>query len=536
MKNSIKQTVLSIICIIIIFIPTIIAITFYCSTIFGNDINRYSISIISHNENEIKVDNHEIDSVAKQILKMNSKLSPIIIDPNSLQNEYYKIDVTDNSTVSSYKYYFSTDPNSKTIVQASDGTFYSLGYKDVKPFLSSGYAYMFYQNSSLPTLSIHGGSDVTPISADWKFRTVSGSFVRSPAIDTTRDSGVVYAMSGSTKLSFSLPPTKCSVKVYREGKEIASSNSLDVIPYDLLDSTSLSFNIQAEWNGSDYRGSANFKFTSSIGLAPEFKITKTEIASGEFFAVAGINVSAPQKIQFSSTPAINFEPVFFSEGSSAYALIPISIDLPSPMSYVFTFKYGESISEIQVSVTERNINVREYNSKNLNVSRSEAALNEYSELMETITSKYETTKYFGDRFIDYTVHYQNIADYVLGFGHERIPNNGDAPYRLDGVDYQITSGTDIPAVCAGKIVYVGKADLLGNFVVIDHGFGLKTWYCHMGETSAMVGTVVSKGESVGKAGSSGYTITSGVYLITTVNDVPISPYPIQEEGITFPQS
>ena len=57
----------------------------------------------------------------------------------------------------------------------------------------------------------------------------------------------------------------------------------------------------------------------------------------------------------------------------------------------------------------------------------------------------------------------------------------------------------------------------------------------MSETTAVAGTIVSRGEVIGKSGSSGYTNSNGVYLITTVKDVPISPYPIQDNGIIFPE-
>ena len=110
MKNSVKQTVLSIICILIIFIPTIVAITYYCSEAFGNGGNRYSLEITANDGSSISIEDHEVDSIAKLVLKMNSKLTPTSVDPNALQNEYYQIIVKDKSTVSSYKYYFSTLP------------------------------------------------------------------------------------------------------------------------------------------------------------------------------------------------------------------------------------------------------------------------------------------------------------------------------------------------------------------------------------------------------------------------------------------
>jgi murein DD-endopeptidase MepM/ murein hydrolase activator NlpD len=94
-------------------------------------------------------------------------------------------------------------------------------------------------------------------------------------------------------------------------------------------------------------------------------------------------------------------------------------------------------------------------------------------------------------------------------------------------------GYDVPAIAAGKVVYSGSSALLGNFIVVDHGLGLKTWYCHLGNALSAPGEIVAKGEVIGKAGKTGYTNISGVYLITTVMDVPVSPYPMQDLGISF---
>lgn len=535
MKNSAKQIALVVLCIVILFIPTYIAIAYFSISSASSGSNRYLLDITAHTGKLIYVDPTESDSVAAAVLKMNSKLTQTEnVDTSILPEKYYDIKVNDNGTVSKYRYYFSIDENKATLVTDANGRFYSLSFKDTKAFLSKECAYMFYESAQFPTLSISGGSDIFPKQGEWRYRAVNGTLIDAPVVTSKTDKDS-YAMSGHNKLSFSIAPDKCLIKVFRDGDELLRVSDLDDIPYDTLDSASLSFVITAEWTSDSFRGSAEYRFSTVIGQAPEFFINTNTIQSGEFFAVTATNVSAPQKIEFSSMPDIHFDPVFFADGELVYALIPIDKELSAPMDYTFTFKYGDSVSEICVSVTERSIITHEnYNSRVIGVSRSEENLAEYRDLLSEIGSKYEEHRYFGsERFINYEEYYTGVSQIILGYGHKRVPNNGDAAYRLDGVDFEMFDGYDVPAIAAGKVVYSGSSALLGNFIVVDHGLGLKTWYCNLGNTLSAVGEIVAKGEVIGKAGKTGYTLNTGVYLITTVMDVPVSPYPLQDFGISF---
>ena len=99
----------------------------------------------------------------------------------------------------------------------------------------------------------------------------------------------------------------------------------------------------------------------------------------------------------------------------------------------------------------------------------------------------------------------------------------------------MTNELDVRAIAAGKVVYSGSSKLLGSFVVVDHGLGLKTWYCHLQSAICAVGDTVQKGAVIGISGKTGYTRSNGVYLITTVLNVPICPYTLQENGMIFPK-
>ena len=70
---------------------------------------------------------------------------------------------------------------------------------------------------------------------------------------------------------------------------------------------------------------------------------------------------------------------------------------------------------------------------------------------------------------------------------------------------------------------------------MDHGYGLKSWYCNTSGASFEIGERVAKGDTVAKSGSSAVYDQTGFYLITTVNGIPVSPYAIYENNFTLPQ-
>lgn len=532
MKISPKQIAIVILCVIIALIPTYIAITYYL--IEGNSLDvNYRVTVADNNGKFLSLTDEESIDVAEAVIRMNKKLYAAgNLAITSLGEKYYTITIESEGHSASYKYYFSTNKDEKTIVRDAEGRYYYLDYNDAKKFLSLPCAHVFYESSVPPALSIFGGSDIMPHEGEWKFKNVSGSSAK-VELELTRDD-ITYSMNSSTKLSFSISPDKCTVKLTdSSGNLIGNYSSLGSIPYERLDSEGLCFEIYAEWSDSkDAYGYAKYKFYSTVGEAPKFSINKTIEESGGFFIISVTNVSAPSKIEFSSTPSINYNPYFFSVNENAYAFIPIDKDLNAPETYTFNLAYGETVYSVNVNVTQRNILERDYD--NPQIHRTVAAIEEYRGLLSSVGGNCDADFFTEEKFLDYdTVFSDDIAGIRLGFGHKRRPSNGDAEFRLDGVDYYMEKGTNVTAIGSGKVVYVGEAALLGKFVVIDHGMGLKTWYCTLSEAKCDVGATVKKGDVIGVSGSTGYTNANGVYLITTLKNVPICPYFLQEKGVTF---
>lgn len=72
-----------------------------------------------------------------------------------------------------------------------------------------------------------------------------------------------------------------------------------------------------------------------------------------------------------------------------------------------------------------------------------------------------------------------------------------------GVDISTDLGMEIHATADGIVTYAGKTKNSGNVLVVEHGHGFSTAYAHNKENLVDVGQRVTRGETIGLAGSTG---------------------------------
>jgi len=72
-----------------------------------------------------------------------------------------------------------------------------------------------------------------------------------------------------------------------------------------------------------------------------------------------------------------------------------------------------------------------------------------------------------------------------------------------GVDLRGADGTPVKAPAGGKIIMAEELYFAGNTVMIDHGFGLISYLCHLSAIKVKKGDTVSQGEVIGLVGSTG---------------------------------
>ncbi|HYL63959.1 MAG TPA: M23 family metallopeptidase [Candidatus Methylomirabilis sp.] len=88
------------------------------------------------------------------------------------------------------------------------------------------------------------------------------------------------------------------------------------------------------------------------------------------------------------------------------------------------------------------------------------------------------------------------------FGRRRILN-GHPGSPHGGVDFPSPTGTAVHASQRGRVVLAEDLFFSGNTVVVDHGLGIYTFYCHFSEIDVTVGQSVNDGDVLGKVGATG---------------------------------
>jgi murein DD-endopeptidase MepM/ murein hydrolase activator NlpD len=109
------------------------------------------------------------------------------------------------------------------------------------------------------------------------------------------------------------------------------------------------------------------------------------------------------------------------------------------------------------------------------------------------------------------------------FGERLDPFSGEGAFHT-GVDVASDYGAPVHATADGVITIADDHAGYGRLVVIDHGFGITTWYAHLSAFSAVPGARVKRGAVVGYTGISGRSTGPHVHYEVRVNNAPVNPW------------
>ena len=97
---------------------------------------------------------------------------------------------------------------------------------------------------------------------------------------------------------------------------------------------------------------------------------------------------------------------------------------------------------------------------------------------------------------------KDLRQTASGYGTRIDPIYGTSKFH-SGMDFSAHPGTDVYATGDGTVIKAGWEMSYGSTVIIDHGFGYRTWYAHLQDFRTKVGKRVVRGEVIGGVGSTG---------------------------------
>ena len=124
------------------------------------------------------------------------------------------------------------------------------------------------------------------------------------------------------------------------------------------------------------------------------------------------------------------------------------------------------------------------------------------------------------------------GEVMSSFGRRSV-FNGQARSPHSGTDFRAGDGTPVKAPNAGTVVLVGDLYFSGNVVILNHGWGLYSYFAHLSAIAVAEGDVVTQGQVVGKVGATGRVTGPHLHWTVRLNDARVDPLSLMT---LFPES
>lgn len=464
--------------------------------------------------------------------------------PDTHLSGRYTVTLQTNTGSEHYTFYFSTADDAAYYVNES-GTIYRTVAGAATTFLNSTYAYELYPHSVPPVLTTAVTDKIIPSSLGWYYQTQNGTFASLSHITTTEEI-LTYPIANDVSFTFSLPPTSCSL-VIRYGDTEQTYNSVNNISLPTLtQGTVLDIRIEASFaedSRSNYYGLAVYTFRMVVVEAASFSLDAVTKYLGDYFMLTCHNVKNETELVISATPALQNPPLIFRRGDTVYAAIPADTVCNDPSAPArLTVVYGSVSDTFELTILPpRSTDDLTFEATALRGSWEEAVGALLVSKMKENGAKAES---------DAAQSFLPTANFILPIANgEKAISFGDA-LTVEGttvnqstslLEYYKATGF-VVAMGGGYVVQTGFDSLLGNYVILDHGGGIYTWYCGLGSIAAELQGATSQyvhyvaaGDVIGTAGQTGlgFADTDGVMILATCGQTAISPQYLREQDASF---
>jgi len=109
------------------------------------------------------------------------------------------------------------------------------------------------------------------------------------------------------------------------------------------------------------------------------------------------------------------------------------------------------------------------------------------------------------------------------FGAMRSYNGSPPSSYHSGLDISNITGTLVVAAARGRVMLAAALPVRGNSILLDHGWGVHSLYCHLSEISVQEGEIVEQGQPIGRVGATGLVSGAHLHWEMRIGLVPVNP-------------
>lgn len=448
---------------------------------------------------------------------------PVAVDTLNVSTPLVQVStVGKGDRVQTLSIYDFTAESGYAYILTQDGTYYEVNRAELFKLLSGDSFSALYSEHSLPsaTISAEGKlGELLPSDGVWSYKRFDGNFYDAPPLTPPQPYKYVITTPASPDITFSLAPTSVTIKVVHKGKELFSGSLEEFKGFKMASSGRYEYTVNADWSEAalkELRGNALYTFCIDYNPAASFELSTAESDPGETLVIYARGLAGKQ---ITVNSPFKFEPEFFDYDDMRVCLFPLSY-LNAAGTYTLELNAESAYAKYAITLKDKKFEIQELtvDSKTANSTiKSDEANAEFTKVIQPLKAVRDKEKYFQGKFI-----MPVSGEITTEFGSARSIN-GTLSERHSGIDIAAKRGTKVKASGAGRVLYAGKLKLTGNTVLIEHGFGLKTWYYHMDSLNVKTDDRVKQGDVIGKVGSTGFSTGPHLHFGMSVNGVFINP-------------
>lgn len=414
------------------------------------------------------------------------------------------------------------DLSAPACVVAGNGACRYAGTAETAEFLNSPFAAALYPQSTPPVLTTAATDVVVPASLSWYYKMQNNEFGELADVAVT-DEVLIYPIANDIDFSFSIQPSSYTVTITHEGVAATFEGGETISLSHLARGDLLNVEIAARYERSSanaYYGEATYRFTLRVAEAAQFEMTVTSVREGSYYLLECKNIKNVQNLEISD---VGVTPVLFARGELLYAAIPAG----AAGTHTLHVRYGTVAGTFTLTTLPNAGTEHAFEAADL---RGDVAA--LPQALAALIAAHAADSAIGETalFTPASLPSQSGTQ-ALAFGDTVVLSGETAGTPLTFEYY-----TDVTAVTAASpalVAYVGYGDeALGNYVILDHGCGLYSWYGGMDQVRVSAGDPIAAGDTLGTAGTGGFGIgdDAGLLFLVTLGTTPIDPAVLRAGG------